>query len=287
MTSFANTAKTGGLFAAMLVLFAVIGFLLGGIWGGDPYSGMLIFLVIAGILNVVTLFWGDKMILRAYKAKQVTESEAPGLHRIVGRVASQAGLPRPEVYVIDSQTPNAFATGRNPEHGKVAFTTGIMHLLDDEELEGVAAHEMAHIAHRDMLVMTVASTIAAAIGFAVRMAMWRSLFGGRDARQALPILILLAITAPLAAMLVQTAISRTREFRADKGAAEYTGKPRALASALRKLEKGNEARPMEGGNPTHASLFIANPFRGGFVAKLFSTHPPMDQRVERLEQMAY
>ncbi len=287
MAGFTNSAKTGGLFMVMLGLFAVIGFLLGGVFGGDPYSAMVIFLIIAAALNAVALFWGDKLILRAYKAQEVSESDAPQLHRTVGRVSAQAGLPKPTVYLIKSDTPNAFATGRSPAHGKVAFTTGIMRLLDADELEGVAAHELAHIKNRDMLVMTVAATIAAAIGFAVRMAMWQGIFGGRDARQALPVLILLAVTAPLAAMVIQMAISRSREFSADKGAAEFTGNPRAMASALRKLELGNDARPMEGGNPAHASLFITNPFKGGALTKLFSTHPPMDERIERLEALAY
>jgi heat shock protein HtpX len=248
---------------------------------------MLLFLVVAAVLNGVSLFWGDKMILKAYSAEQVSEADEPELHRIVANISANAGLPKPDIYVIDSQTPNAFATGRNPEEGKVAFTTGLMRLLDRDELEGVAAHEMAHIENRDMLVMTVAATIAAAIGFAVRMAMWGSIFGGRDTRQALPLLILLAVTAPIAAMVVKSAISRAREFKADAGAADMTGNPRALASALRKLESGNDAKPMEGGNPAHASLFIANPFRGGVLTKLFSTHPPMDERVQRLNDMAY
>ncbi len=287
MPGFANTAKTGGLFVVMVALFAVIGFLIGGIFTGDPLSSMLLFLLIAGALNVISLFWGDKMILRAYRAQEVSESENPRLHRIVARVAGNAGLPKPSVYVIDSDTPNAFATGRNPEHGKVAFTTGITRLLDEDELEGVAAHEMAHIDNRDMLVMTVAATIAAAIGFAVRMAMWGSLFRGGDARTKLPLLILLAITAPIAAMVVKSAISRQREFKADAGAAELTGNPMKLASALRKLEKGVEAQPMEGGNPAHASLFIANPFKKSTLTKLFSTHPPMDERVAALEDIAY
>ena len=287
MTTLANTARTGTLFVVMLVLFAVIGFILGGFFQNDPFTGMVFFLVIAGVMNVVALFWGDKLILRAYRAKKVDESEAPRLHRLVGRLAVQAGLPKPDIYLIGSATPNAFATGRSPTHGKVAFTTGIMELLSEQELEGVTAHELAHIKNRDMLVMTVAATIAAAIGFAVRMAMWRAIFGGRDARQALPILILLAITAPLAAMVIQMAISRTREFRADAGGAQITGNPRALASALRRLESGVQARPMERGNPTHASLFIVNPFRGGGFVKLFMTHPPMDERIRRLEAMAY
>lgn len=287
MTGFANTVKTGGLFAVMLVLFAAIGFIVGGIFTGDPLSSMLLFLLIAGALNVVTLFWGDKLILKAYGAEQVEEAQNPRLHSTVARVAASAGVPKPDIYLIDSQTPNAFATGRNPEQGKVAFTTGIMRLLDEQELEGVAAHEMAHISNRDMLVMTVASTIAAAIAFAVRMAMWGSLFGGRNAQQRLPILILLAITAPIAAMLVQSAISRQREFKADAVGAEFTGNPRALASALRKLEEGVQRKPMEGGNPAHASLFIANPFKKSTLTKLFSTHPPMDERVQRLNDMAY
>ncbi|PSG96576.1 protease [Thermoplasmatales archaeon SW_10_69_26] len=287
MAGIANTAKTGGLFLGMVALFAIVGFLVGGFFGSDPYSAMLLFLVVAAVLNGVSLFWGDKMILKAYSAEQVSEADEPELHRIVANISANAGLPKPDIYVIDSQTPNAFATGRNPEEGKVAFTTGLMRLLDRDELEGVAAHEMAHIENRDMLVMTVAATLAAAIGFAVRMAMWGSIFGGRDTRQALPLLILLAVTAPIAAMVVKSAISRAREFKADAGAADMTGNPRALASALRKLESGNDAKPMEGGNPAHASLFIANPFRGGVLTKLFSTHPPMDERVQRLNDMAY
>ncbi|MDX1611577.1 MAG: M48 family metalloprotease, partial [Candidatus Thermoplasmatota archaeon] len=183
MSAIGNSAKTGALFVGMLVLFAVIGFVLGGVFGGDPASSMLVFLLLAAVLNGVSLFWGDKLILRAYRAQKVDESQAPALHRIVSRVAVQAGIPKPDVYIIDSQTPNAFATGRNPENGKVAFTRGIMNLLTEEELEGVAAHEIAHIENRDMLVMTVAATLAAAIGFAVRMAMWRGIFGGRDARE--------------------------------------------------------------------------------------------------------
>ncbi len=287
MVGIANTAKTGGLFAVMIALFAVIGFLIGSIFTGDPLSSMLLFLLFAAGLNLVSLFWGDKMILKAYRAKEVSESENPGLHRIVGRVAAQAGQPKPTVYVIDNPTPNAFATGRNPEQGKVAFTTGIMRMLNEDELEGVAAHEMAHIQNRDMLIMTVAATIAAAIGFAVRMAMWGSLFRGGDIRTKLPLLILLAITAPLAALVVKSAISRQREFKADAGAARMTGKPMALASALQKLEKGIQAQPMESGNPAHASLFIANPFKKSGLTKLFSTHPPMDERVAALENIAY
>lgn len=285
MTGGVNTAKTGGLFVVMLLLFAVIGFVLGGLFQNDPLTGMVFFLVIAAALNMVALFWGDRMVLAAYRAKEVTETEAPRLHAMVARLAHNAGLPKPRVYLIQSATPNAFATGRSPKHGKVAFTTGILHLLNEDELEGVAAHELAHIQHRDMLVMTVAATIAAAIGFAVRMAMWRAIFGGRDAREQLPLLILLAITAPLAAMVVQMAISRTREFRADAGGAKMTGKPLALASALDKLERGNDARPLDRGNPSHASLFIANPFRGNALLKLFATHPPMDERIRRLRSM--
>lgn len=289
MAGIVNTAKTGTLFVVMLGLFAAVGFVLGGFMGGDPVSMMLLFLLIAGALNVVTLFWGDKLILRAYRAQEVSESEQPRLHAIVSNIAANAGLPKPEIYVVDSKTPNAFATGRSPEHGKVAFTTGIMNLLNEEELEGVAAHEMAHIQNRDMLVMTVATTIAAAAGFAVRAVLWGSLFSGRGGREKLPILILLAVTVPVAAFLIKSAISRTREFRADATGAELTGKPRSLASALQKLEAGVERNPMEKneGNPAHASLFIANPFKKSALMKLFSTHPPMDERVKRLEEMSH
>lgn len=287
MAGLVNTAKTGGLFVTLFALFAAIGFFLGGWFGSDPFSGMLLFLVIAAALNVGVLFWGDKVVLRAYKAQPVSETDHPSLHQIVARVASNAGIPKPEIYLIESKTPNAFATGRSPEKGKVAFTTGLLGLLDEQEVEGVAAHEIGHIENRDMVVTTIAATLAAAIGFAVRMAMWGSLFGRGNAQQRLPLLILMAITAPLAAMLIQAAISRQREFKADAAAATLTGQPRALASALRKLEQGVDRYPMEGGNPSHASLFIANPFKAGVLTKLFSTHPPMDERVQRLEQMAY
>ncbi len=287
MAGIANTAKTGGLFVAMLALFAVIGFLIGGVFSQDPVSSMILFLVIAAALNAVSLFWGDKMVLKAYSAEEVSESEHPTLHRIVSHAAANAGIPKPTIYVIDSDTPNAFATGRSPEHGKVAFTTGIMRILDEDELEGVAAHELAHIQNRDMVVMTVAATLAAAIGFAVRMAMWGSLFRGGDMRSKLPLLILLAVTAPIAAMIVKSAISRQREFKADAGAADITGRPLKLASALEKLEKGVQRTPMEGGNPAHASLFIANPFKKSTLTKLFSTHPPMEERCQRLRERAY
>jgi len=287
MAGIANTAKTGGLFVALVSLFAVIGFVVSGFFGLDPYSAILLSIVLAGVLNVGSLYFGDKAILKAYGAQQVDESDNRRLYRIVSRVATQAGQPMPEVYVFDSDTPNAFATGRSPEHGKMAFSSGILRLLDDKELEGVAAHEMAHIDNRDVLLMTVAASIAAAIGVAVRMAMWGSIFGGRDSREALPLIILVAVTAPIAAMIVQSAISRSREFAADARGAEICGNPRALASALEKLERGNEEKPMEGKNPAHASLFISNPFRGGLLSRLFSTHPPMDERIERLNDMAY
>jgi len=280
-----GTLRTLWLFGLLTALMAGIGFILGGFYG-DPITAAIIFLAIAAVLNFGTYFWGDKIVLRAYKAKVVTRDEAPRLYGIVERLALKADIPMPTVAVLPTYNPNAFATGRSPKHATVAATVGILQMLDDEELEGVMAHELSHVLHRDMLVMTTAATIAGAIAFAARMFFWGQLFGGgnREGGGNMLVALIVLITAPLAAMLVQLSISRTREFKADAGGAKLTSKPWALARALEKIEKGNLAVPLQGGNPAHSSLFISNPFRGGF-GKLFSTHPPTSARVARLEKM--
>lgn len=284
-----GTLRTLWLFIMLTAILAVAGFFLGGYFTGDPVTGTLIFLVIAAAFNIITLFWGHKIVLKTYRAKVVDAHEAPRLHRIIDNICLRTGMPKPTIAVIPSDNPNAFATGRSPKNAVVAATVGILQILDDEELEGVMAHEMGHVKNRDMLVMTTAATIAGAISFAARMFFWSSLFGGggsRDGPAGNPlILILVMITAPLAAILVQLSISRQREFKADHAGATITGKPWALARALQKLEAGNVARPMEGGNPAHSALFISNPFRQGIFAKLFSTHPSTAERVRRLEAM--
>jgi len=224
----------------------------------------------------------------SYRAKPVTEAEAPRLYKVVRQVSQTAGMPMPQVAIVQSETPNAFATGRNPKHATVAATNGLLKLMTDDELTGVMAHEMAHVKDRDILVMSVAATLAGAISFAARSFFWGTMFGGGGNRDngTLIIAIIAAITAPIAAMLLQLAVSRSREFLADKEGAEMTGRPMALANALRKLDGHNKARPIKMGNPTSSSLWIVNPFSGGAFVKLFSTHPPMEERLRRLEEMA-
>ena len=240
------------------------------------------------LFNLVTYFFSDRMVLASYKAQIVDERSAPRLARIVQRIATQADLPMPRLAIIPSQTPNAMATGRDPEHAVVAVTEGIMNMLSDEELEGVIGHEMAHVKDRDILVMTVVATAAAVIAFAARIVIYQMLFGRRDTRVNPLVLLVAAIGAPIAAMMVQLAVSRSREYKADAVGARTTMKPLALARALSKLESANERRPMQFGSasPAHSSLFIVNPFTGGFFVNLFSTHPPIKARIERLERMA-
>lgn len=275
------------MFSVLTALFVAIGWAVGTFFFGDWITGAIVFLVIAGVMNFVSYFFSSKIVLASYRARVVNEAESPRLYRIVRQVASTAGMPMPTVAIVPSMNPNAFATGRNPEKATVAATEGILQLLNDDELTGVLAHEMAHVKDRDMLVMTVAATLAGAISFAARSFLWSSMFGGgnRDNGNFI-IVIIVAITAPIAAMLVQLAVSRSREYLADYEGAMMIGRPMALANALRKLEAGNKARPMNMGNPTSSSLFIVNPFRGGGLVTLFSTHPPMDERIRRLEDMA-
>jgi heat shock protein HtpX len=278
-----NTVKTLGLMVFMTLLLVFVGAALGG------RSGMVMAFAMAAIMNVGMYWFSDKIVLRMYKAQPVTEAEAPELHGIVRTLVQKAGLPMPKVYIIPDETPNAFATGRNPEHAVVAVTQGIMRILSREELSGVIAHELAHIKHRDMLTGTIVATIAGAISMLAQMAQWSMIFGGRrdDDEGGSPIVALvMMIVAPIAAMLVQMAISRTREFEADKGGAQIAGSSTGLANALLKLEKGSQLVPMTDAKPATAHMFIVNPLTGGGLMKLFSTHPPIAERVARLNEMA-
>ncbi len=284
------TLRTIGLFLLLSAIFTAIGWILGTYFLGNWVTGALLFLLLAGAMNFIAYFWAHKIVLWSYRAQVVTEAEAPRLYQLVARAADLSGLPMPKVAVVPTKTPNAFATGRNPRTAVVAATEGILDLLDDRELTGVLAHEMAHVKDRDILVMSVAATVAGAIAFMARIFMWNLWFGGsrrRDSNGAdLAIALLVAITAPIAALLVQLAISRSREYKADVVGATNLGAPDALADALEKLERANDRRPMERGNPASASLWIVNPFRGGSFIRIFSTHPPIEERVRRLRAMA-
>ncbi len=281
-------ARTVGLMVVLMGLFAVIGWLLGGFFFGDWVAGALLFLLLAGAFNAISYFFSSRIVLWSYRAKIVQEHEAPRLYRLVREVAQEAQAPMPKVAIIPTATPNAFATGRNPKNAVVAATEGILTLLNDRELKGVLAHEMGHVTNRDILVMSVAATIAGAIAFMARFALWGAIFGrGRRGGGAdLLLLLLIAITAPIAAMLVQLAISRSREYKADRSGAILTRDPESLADALEKLEVANQRRPLKHGNPASASLFIVNPFKGGAFVRIFSTHPPVAKRVEILRRMA-
>lgn len=280
-------ARTAILFTFMFALFIVIGWVVGGLFFGNWVMGALMFLILAAVFNLIAYFYSSKIVLISYRAKIVSESEAPRLYRRVRHVATLAGLPMPKVAIVPTDTPNAFATGRNPKNAVVAVTRGLLKLLDDDELDAVIAHELAHVKDRDILVMSIAATLAGAISFAARSVFWGMFFGGgrRDSGTAL-IAILVAVTAPIAALLLQLAISRSREFKADEVGATIIGQPMILARALEKLEMANRKRPIDYGNPASSSLWIVNPFRGSTLVKLFSTHPPIEERIKRLRRMA-
>ncbi|OGP13948.1 MAG: protease HtpX [Deltaproteobacteria bacterium GWA2_54_12] len=276
-----NTLKTTFLLTALTLLLLFFGKALGG------NSGMMFALVMAGVMNFVSYWFSDKIVLKMYGAKEATEAEAPRLYRITRQLAMKAMLPMPKVYIIPGMSPNAFATGRNPQHAAVAATEGILKMLNDEELEGVMAHELAHVGNRDILISSIVATIAGAISMLANMAQFAAMFGGRDReRGGNPmVMIAMAIIAPIAAMLVQMAISRSREYQADDYGARICGKPLALASALKKLHMGVAAIPMEA-NAATAHMFIVSPLTGGGLMSLFSTHPPMEERVKRLEELS-
>ena len=273
-----NTFKTFMLLAALTGLFLVGGQLMGG------QQGMIIALVMALGLNFFAYWNSDKVALAMNKAREVSPEEAPELHRIVDSLASRAGLPKPKVCIVNNPTPNAFATGRNPEHAAVAVTTGLLQLMNRKELEGVLGHELGHIKNRDILISSIAAVMAGAISYLATMAQWAMIFGGRGRNSGggNPIVMLvMMIIAPLAAMMIQMAISRSREYLADAQGANISGSPESLASALQKLTTYNQQQPMEI-NPASAQMYIVNPLSGGMLRKLFSTHPPVEERVRRL-----
>jgi heat shock protein HtpX len=280
MSMLGNWLKTSLLMAAIVALFGAVGAALGG------GQGMLFALLLGGAMNFFAYWYSDKMVLSMYDAHEVDETGAPQFYGLVRELAQRAGLPMPKVYLIDAAQPNAFATGRNPEHAAVAATTGILQLLSAQELRAVMAHELAHVKHRDILTSTIAATMAGAISSVVNFFMF---FGGRDNERPNPFIgVLLMIFAPLAAMLIQLAISRAREFDADHGGAEISGDPKALAAALGKIEQYAKGTPLDAAeqHPETAQMMIINPLSGGGIAGLFSTHPSTQERIARLLAMA-
>jgi heat shock protein HtpX len=280
-----NRFKTFFLMLILMLIFIIVGSMAGG------RNGAIYAFIIAAAMNFFAYWFSDKMVLAMYRAKQVTANEAPELHGIVAELTSKAGIPMPKVYIMENDTPNAFATGRNPEHAAVAVTTGILRILSKDELMGVIGHELSHVKHRDILVSTIAATMAGAIAMIARVAQFGALFGGGRSSDDegggggnfLSVLIF-SILGSFAAMLIQLAISRSREYLADEGGAHLTH-PLSLARALGKLETAAHKIPMEV-NPSTAHMFIVNPLRGGGVLSLFRTHPPMEERIARLEEMA-
>ena len=274
-----------GLYFLMTLLMVIVGSIFGAYFAGNFIGGAFFFLIFSLPIALYSYFYSDSIVLRAYGARIIERQDNPRLYGIVKKIADLNGLPTPRIAIVSSSTPNAFATGRNPKNAVVAATTGIMSVLDDHELEGVMAHEMAHVKNRDTLVMCVAAVIAGFISFAARMMMWNSMLG-RNRNVNPVLLILVAITAPLAAFLLQMAVSRSREYHADATAARLTNKPWALISALKKLEWENHRKPLDCGSPSNAALCIANPLRGdSFFINMFSTHPPMEKRIKALEKL--
>lgn len=280
-----NYVKTVLLMGLLTGLFIWVGDLAGG------RQGMIIALVLAGVMNLGSYWFSDKIVLAMYRAQPVDEATAPQLYRIVQRLAQRGNLPMPKVYIIPEGSPNAFATGRNPAHAAVAVTDGIMRILNEEELEAVIGHELSHVGNRDILISAIAATLAGALMVLARIFMYSTLFmgGGGDSRDrgggGLGAIVML-ILAPIAAMFIQMAISRSREYQADLGGARLSGNPMALASALGKLQRGAEYQPMENANPATAHMFIVSPLSGRSLMNLFSTHPPMEERIARLQEMA-
>jgi heat shock protein HtpX len=276
-----NMLKTVFLMTAMMILFLLAGYLLGG------STGMTIAFIFSLIMNFGTYWFSDKIVLSIYKAKEVNRETAPKLYNLVEELASRANLPMPRVYVIEDATPNAFATGRNPKNAAVAATTGILRILDSNETAGVIAHELSHVKNRDILTGTIAATLVGTITYIAQMAGWALMFGRNDDDDGggLSSLALL-IVAPVAATLLQLAISRAREYSADEGGAEISGKPLSLASALAKLQAANKLKPVRSAAPATAHMFIVNPLSGSGIMKIFSTHPPVEERIKRLQEIA-
>ncbi len=272
-----NGVKTVLLMVVLTGLFVLVGDLVAG------QQGMIIALVLAAALNFVTYWFSDRIVLAMYRAQPVDETEAPDVYRVVRRLADRAGLPMPRVFVIPQRAPNAFATGRNPQHAVVAVTQGLLSVLNEDELEGVLAHELSHVRNRDMLIGTLAATMAGALMILARIGMFAGMFAGdgRDRRGGGLGIILLAVLGAVAALLIRMAISRSREYQADESATQLTGRPEGLASALSKLERSAHQLPMDV-EPSTSHLFIVNPLRGNWLANLFSTHPPARARIERL-----
>ena len=280
-----NQFKTFFLMLVLTILFVLAGSAIGG------KNGAVTAFIMAAVMNFVSYWFSDKIVLRLYGAKEVTQSEAPQLYGVVAELTSKASLPMPKVYIMENETPNAFATGRNPEHAAVAVTSGIMRILSKDELMGVIGHELSHIQHRDILISTIAATMAGAISMLATMARWGAMFGGARSNDEegggggnILVVIVVSIFASVAAMLIQLAISRSREYYADEGGAHLSN-PLSLAKALGKLEMASQRIPMQA-NPSTAHMFIVNPLRGGGVFSLFSTHPPIEERIARLEEMA-
>jgi heat shock protein HtpX len=279
-----NALKTAFFLTVLTLILIFIGKLVGG------NGGMLIALIFAVIMNFTAYWFSDKIVLGIYKAQPITESDHPKFYNLVRQVSQKAHLPMPKVYIIPTDSPNAFATGRNPQHSAVAATQGILRILSEDELEGVIAHEMSHIKNRDILIGSVVATIAGAISMLAHMAQWAAIFGGFGGRDEENRggglgMLLVAIVAPIAAMLVQMAISRSREYQADQTGAKTIHNPLALANALRKLEYAKHKIPLQA-NPATAHMFIVNPLSARGMANLFSTHPPLEERVARLEALA-
>ena len=281
-----NRLKTTFLLTCLTLLLVAMGSAIGG------QSGMFIAFFMAAAMNFFSYWYSDKIVLRMYGAQEVSEADQPQFYGMVRRLALQAGLPMPKVYIIPSDSPNAFATGRNPQNAAVAATAGIMRILSPEELEGVMAHELAHVQNRDTLISTLAATFAGAISMLGSMLQWAAIFGsGRSDEEGegsggLVGSIALAIIAPMAAMLIQMAVSRSREYLADERGAQICGRPLALAGALAKLQQASQFMPMQEAKPATAHLFIVNPLSGSSLVKLFSTHPPMEERIARLQALA-
>jgi heat shock protein HtpX len=282
VTNFIKTTFLLGLLTGLLML-------IGGLFGGP--RGVEIFFLIALAMNFFSYWFSDKIVLKAYGARELTQQDAPELYTIVHELATAAGIPMPRLYLVESDTPNAFATGRNPNHAAVAVTSGIMRICNREELKGVIGHELSHVINRDILTSSIAATLAGAIMMIASVARWGALFGGFGGRDGdergggIIELLVMAFLAPLAASLIQLAISRTREYQADASGARLTHNPLYLADALRKLETANERMPMNAG-PATAHLFIVNPLSAQGLTRLFSTHPPIEERIHRLEEMA-